>query len=183
MADQSQTAASETNLVMLARLGDDEAFEELVYRRQGAVRGLLRRLSGDPTLADDLAQETFVRAWTALHRLRTPAAFGGWLRQIAVNTWLQHARRVQIPVDPLEAEAEPAVPEPRVSLRLDLEQALARLRAAERLCVTLAYAEGMSHREVAMATGFPLGTTKSHIARGAAKLRRWLERDTARPTE
>ena len=47
---------------MLARLGDDGAFEELVHRRQGAVRGLLRRLSGDPALADDLAQDVFVRA-------------------------------------------------------------------------------------------------------------------------
>ena len=77
-----------------------------------------------------------------------------------------------------EDQVEPAGTVPQVALRLDLEQALAKLRAAERLCVTLAYAEGMSHSEIARATGLPLGTAKSHVTRGASKLRRWLEGDT-----
>ena len=66
--------------------------EELVRRRHRAVRGLLGRVSGDPTLGDDLAQEAFMHAWKNLRQLRAPAAFGPWLRQIAVNVWLQHAR-------------------------------------------------------------------------------------------
>lgn len=60
-------------------------------------------------------------------------------------------------------------------LALDLERALAALRPPERVCIVLAMAEGMSHAEVARATGFPLGTVKSHIARGTAKLRALLE--------
>lgn len=65
--------------------------------------------------------------------------------------------------------------------RIDLEMALARLRPPERLCVVLAYAEGMSHHEIARATNMPLGTVKSHVARGSAKLREWLEADTVKP--
>ena len=176
MTDRTEHAAPEAALVTLAQAGSDAAFEELVRRRQGAVRGLLGRASGDPALGDDLAQETFMHAWRNLRRLREPAAFGPWLRQIAVHTWLQHARRKRIPMDAL-AEEESAADSsaPDVTRRVDLERALARLRPPERLCVVLAYAEGMSHGEIAKVTKMPLGTVKSHIARGARRLREWLD--------
>ena len=167
-------------LVVLASRGDEAAFAELVRRRQAWVRGTLRRLSGDVTLADDLAQDAFLHAWQKLAGLRDPDAFGAWLRQIAVNIWLQHARRQRIPMDAIEespralnAESEGGMS--NAVTRIDLESALTRLRAAERLCVVLAYAEGMSHAEIAEATGLPLGTVKSHVARAAAKLRGWLK--------
>jgi RNA polymerase sigma factor (sigma-70 family) len=166
--------ASEAGLIALASRGDDSAFDELVRRRQVSIRGLLRRWSGDAHLADDLAQETFVRAWKHLQRLESPAAFGGWLRQIALNVWLEIARRRQVPLRELPDEAgEAAVPDS--GLGVDLERALATLRPAERICIVLACAEGMSHGEVARATGFPLGTVKSHIARATARLRTLLE--------
>jgi len=171
-----EDTASEAGLIALARRGDDLAFDEIVRRRQASIRGLLQRWSGDSQLADDLAQETFVRAWKHLRRLESPAAFGGWLRQIALNVWLDFARRRKVPMDNLHDGGEGG--EAVVSdagLGLDLERALAALRPPERLCVVLAIAEGMSHAEVAQATGFPLGTVKSHIARGTAKLRTLLE--------
>ena len=166
-------------MVVLARQGDDVAFGELVRRRQRTVRDLLRRLSGNATVADDLAQDTFIHAWKNLARLRAPGAFGGWLRQIAVTTWLQHARRVEILMDVGEYEVASDLM-PQMALKLDIEDALARLRPPERLCVTLAYAEGMSHREIATVTDLPLGTVKTHVARGATKLRKWLEGDTVK---
>ena len=176
MTDRTQRAAAEAALVELAQAGSDAAFEELVRRRQGAVRGLLGRVSGDPALGDDLAQEAFVHAWKNLRRLREPAAFGTWLRRIAVSIWLQHARRARIAMDSLEQEEmEAGSDAPDVTRRVDLERALARLRPPERLCVVLAYAEGMSHGEIAQAAKMPLGTVKSHVARGAARLRGWLE--------
>lgn len=120
-----------------------------------------------------------MHAWKNLRQLRAPAAFGPWLRQIAVNVWLQHARRVRIPMDDLAREEMAAGSDaPDVTRRVDLERALAKLRPPERLCVVLAYAEGMSHGEIARATGMPLGTVKSHISRGAARLRGWLVGDT-----
>jgi len=166
-------------VVALAITGDTPAFEELVRRRQAPTRALLRRLCGDAALADDLAQETFVNAWRALDTLRHPAAFGGWLKRIAVNAWLQHQRRAGAPlldlatVEDREPTRETSVAG-RVAAARDLDAALARLTPAQRSCVVLTYAEGLSQSEVAEHLGLPLGTVKSHVARGAAALRAQL---------
>jgi RNA polymerase sigma-70 factor (ECF subfamily) len=165
--------ASEPHVVTLAALGDDRAFAELVRRRQGTVRGLLRKLCRDATLADDLAQETFVQAWRTLSQLRSAAAFGGWLKQIAVRVWLQHARRARLPLDPLDDADD--VQAADTTGAIDLNRALEKLKPAQRLCVILSYSEGLSHGEIAEATGWPLGTVKSHVARGGARLRGWLK--------
>ena len=68
------------------------AFEELVRRRERSLGGLLRQLCGNVALADDLAQQSLLQAWSRLTTLRAPAALGAWLRQIAVDTWLAHLR-------------------------------------------------------------------------------------------
>jgi len=172
-------AAEESTVVALAIGGDDAAYGELVRRRQTQVRQLLRRLSRDPTLADDLAQQTFLQAWRTLRSLRAPAAFGAWLRRLALNSYLQHARlastRSASSTETLEGEAGlDAALEPALGERLDLDAALAQLPAPARACVVLAYHERMSHREISEATGLPLGTVKSHITRGAARLRELL---------
>jgi RNA polymerase sigma-70 factor (ECF subfamily) len=169
-------AAAETTLAGLAISGDDSAYGELVRRRQSWIRDLLRRLCRDPALADDLAQQSFLQAWRRIRTLQSPAAFGGWLRKIAVNTWLQHIRGRSeptvgpVPEEPSELATAP-LHEPTVAERIDLDRALSQLPAAVRLCIVLAYGERMSHREIVEATDLPLGTVKSHIARGAARLR------------
>jgi RNA polymerase sigma factor (sigma-70 family) len=161
--------------VALAMNGDDAAYGELVRRRQGAIRNLLRRLTRDPALADDLAQQAFLRAWTSIRTLKSPSSFGAWLRKLAVNCWLQHARgkpqEVALGEEVLlEQRAASAVAE-----RMDLDAALATLPPDARLCVVLAYSEGMSHAEISDSTAIPLGTVKSHIVRGAARLRDLLQ--------
>jgi RNA polymerase sigma factor (sigma-70 family) len=171
--------AAEAGVVALAVTGDRAAFAELVRRRQGGLRELMRRLCGDGAFAEDLAQLAFVQAWRQIRRLRSPAAFPAWLRAIAVTTWLQEARKSQARLE--IPDAEPPEPDPvgpdapeLTASRLDLSRALMRLKAPERVCVVLAYAEGLSHGEIAEATGWPLGTVKSNVARGAARLRDWL---------
>jgi RNA polymerase sigma-70 factor (ECF subfamily) len=170
---------AESTVVALAMGGDDAAFNELVRRRQSALRNLLRRLSRDPALADDLAQITFLKAWRALPQLRSVAAFGAWLRRLAINSWLEHVRAAPQASLPLDAETEslaaatPAV-DRAASESVDLDRALARLNPDERLCIVLAHAEGMSHGEISAATGLPLGTVKSHIKRGGERLRALL---------
>ena len=172
---QALGSAEEAAVVALAMGGDDDAYGGLVRRRQEQIRQLLRRLCRDAALADDLAQQTFVQGWRRIHTLKTPGAFGAWLRQLAVNTWLQHARA---PGRRLERSLENPPPdetrEPTVAEQLDLDGALAQLPAPVRMCVVLAYAEHMSHREISAVTALPLGTVKSHIARGAARLRELL---------
>ena len=162
--------APEALVVALACTGDRAAFADLVRRRQSWLRKLMRRLSGDATLADDLAQQTFLRAWKDINRLRDPKRFGGWLKSVAVNVWLKH-QRVN---DPLRAADDEPVTEPVAEtpdVNRDISRALATLSAVARLCVVLALHEGMSHGEIAALVQLPLGTVKSHIRRGTAQLR------------
>jgi RNA polymerase sigma-70 factor (ECF subfamily) len=166
-------AASEISMVLLAMNGDDAAYGELVRRRQNAVRNLLRRLTRDAALADDLAQQTFVQGWKSIRGLKSPGAFGGWLRKLAVNFWLQHARSSPREL-PLEEDLRVEHATPAISRQLDLDAALAELSRDMRLCIVLAYSEGMSHGEISRLTSMPLGTVKSHITRSSARLRELL---------
>jgi DNA-directed RNA polymerase specialized sigma24 family protein len=114
--------ASEVAVVVLAMNGDDTAYGELVRRRQNTIRQLLRRLTRQPALADDLAQQAFVLAWKSIRTLKSPAAFGAWLRKLAVNCWLQHARVKKHEVAladeaPLEGQAAVST----VAERMDLD--------------------------------------------------------------
>jgi len=162
-------------LVALARRGNDQAFAELVSRHQSKLRNLLRRLSNDPALADDLAQQVFLEAWLSIENLRSSAAFGFWLKKVAINTWLKHSRSK----DPLNAvDDKPDVPvlveRSSIDEGIDLDRALATLSTSERLCIVLSYHQGMSHGAIAEFTGMPLGTVKSHINRGVQQLRELL---------
>jgi RNA polymerase sigma factor (sigma-70 family) len=167
-------AAAEVAVVVLAMNGDDAAFGELVRRRQDAIRNLFRRMTRNAALADDLAQQAFMLAWKSIRTLKSPSAFGAWLRKLAVNCWLQHARLKQHEVALAEEMMLEGQAASTVAERLDLDAALATLQPQARQCVVLAYSEGMSHAEISDATAIPLGTVKSHIARGAARLREIL---------
>jgi RNA polymerase sigma-70 factor (ECF subfamily) len=168
-------AASEVAVVALAMNGDDAAYGELVRRRQDSIRHLLRRLTRDDALADDLAQQAFVLAWKSIRTLKSPAAFGAWLRKLAVNCWLQQVRANQREVTLAEGTLLESHAASTIAERLDLDAALATLPPHARLCVVLAYSEGMSHAEISDSTAMALGTVKSHIARGAARLRELLK--------
>jgi RNA polymerase sigma-70 factor (ECF subfamily) len=168
-------SASDEALVLLARDKDQQAFAVLVERHQQWLRNLLRRLSHDRELADDLAQQVLLQAWSALPNLHAGQALPAWLKTIAVHTWLKQVRRR----DPLfrldrDAPLPEEVAENTSGMALDLDRALAQLGEAVRLCVVLAYHEGLSHGAIAGITGLPLGTVKSHINRGSAQLRACL---------
>jgi RNA polymerase sigma factor (sigma-70 family) len=161
-------------VVGLARSGDRAAFEELVRRRQTWIRNLMRRCCGDAALADDLAQQVFLQAWKNIRRLQQANRFAGWLKRLAVNTWLQHLRKN----DPLKNAAEQddnkLVHRDTTGIALDLDRALATLSDQERLCVVLSYHESLTHGEIAKMTDMPLGTVKSYIRRGTKRLRETL---------
>lgn len=162
-------------MVALAMSGESRAFAELVRRRQAWLRRLLRRLCRDPALADDLAQQVLLVAWRHLPQLKSVSAFGAWLRRLAINAWWRQ-RSTTSPAAALEEIAEPiATDVADAGVQLDLEGALRQLPAEQRLCVVLAYSEGMTHSEIASATDLPLGTVKSHVKRGAERLRTLLQ--------
>jgi RNA polymerase sigma factor (sigma-70 family) len=164
-------------VVALAKSGDVQAFAELVKRRQAWLRNVLRRLCGDANLADDLAQQALLKAWRSIGNLKANLAFGSWLRQLAVNAWVDHLRRHE-PLDAVATDEAPEQAAPATQWTaegIDLQRALATLPAAVRLCIVLAYGEGMAHSEVSAATGFALGTVKSHLSRGLERLQKILK--------
>jgi RNA polymerase sigma-70 factor (ECF subfamily) len=161
-------------LVALARAGQRGAFAELVTRRQTWIRNLMRRCSGDATLADDLSQQVFTQAWRSIRQLHDTDRLGPWLKRIAINMWLQHKRTN----DPLRGADEnndaDSAHNDTTSVAMDLDNALATLSPDQRLCIVLSYHERMTHGEIAEFTSLPLGTIKSHIRRGTLKLQEQL---------
>jgi RNA polymerase sigma-70 factor, ECF subfamily len=166
--------AADPLIIALACAGDSRAFAEVVKRRHARVRKFMYHLCRRPALGDDLAQQVFLTAWRSVHQLRSAAAFDGWLKRIMVTTWLEEVRRQKISYVSEDAAHEPAGYADTTAERIDLDAALARLPQEVRLCLVLAYNDGMSHPEIAALTGFPLGTVKSHISRGAARVRELL---------
>ncbi|MEP7071972.1 MAG: sigma-70 family RNA polymerase sigma factor [Verrucomicrobiota bacterium] len=169
-----------TDADLLARVlvhGDQHAFGELVRRHQSPVRGLLRQLTrSDVELADDLAQETFIRAYKHIGSFRGEAKFSTWLFRIAYNLFREHARKrkelVGIDEGQLEAEADPRVVDP--ALRHDLMDALGQLPLSERTAVLLCCQNGLSHDEASRVLDIPLGTVKTNVLRGREKLKKIL---------
>jgi RNA polymerase sigma-70 factor (ECF subfamily) len=164
--------ASDAGLIARVLADDDRgAFAALVNRHQPAVRGLLRRLcGGDAAVADDLAQETFLRAYRGLPAFRGGARLSTWLHRVAYNVFLTHAARSGRR-DDLEPPAARAGAADTALLRYDLERAMAALRPPEAAALTLSYVDLLSHDEISQVLGCPVGTVKTHIARGKEKLR------------
>lgn len=166
-------SASDAELVRRARAGSDAAFARLVQRHQGAVRGFLRRtLGGGWAEADDVAQDAFLAAWTSLRSLKDPSGVRSWLCGIA---WRKAQDRMR---GALRGAARDAAWLETVDLpagvsaedRLAVAAAMAGLAPDVRACIALCLADGWSHGEAAEALGLPLGTVKSHVARGRARL-------------
>ncbi len=151
---------------------DVAAFAALVRMHQDKVRGFLRRMTkGDATLADDLAQETFLLAWKRIQQFRFEGSFSGWLFGIAYTRALMELRKRKLePLDDTEWVIAPAT-EASTHAKLDVEKALARLSPPERGVLTLCHSFGFSHEEAAKILNAPLGTVKSHALRGREKMR------------
>lgn len=153
--------------------GDKRAFGLLVDRYQIQVRGLLLKLSaGNSALADDLAQETFIRAYLKIKSLKLAIHFGPWLYRIAYNVYLEHRRRSKT-YDELE-EKHDTGQAPTIEHAIDIFSAMAQLREEERICVSMSYIEGFAHGDISKITGMPLGTVKTNINRGRQKLKEIL---------
>ena len=164
----------EALVVSLASKGDRDAFAELVRRRQSWIRNLMRRCCGDPSLADDLSQQVFLQAWRKIRQLKDPARFASWLKQLAINEWLQNRRKNDVLRGAASDEDITMSQQDQTSVAMDLDLAMAALPDPVRLCIILSYHARMSHTEIAEATDMQLGTVKSHIRRGSERLRELL---------
>ena len=171
------TRSEDHQLVARVVSGEDaDAFGELVRRHQSHVRNFLRKLTGDYSLADDLAQDAFMHAWDKLRTYSGKGSFIGWLLKVAYTTFLQSKRKSKRYAEILEEVGHVADVEERKSTAPveelgDLERFLAVLTEEERAVMVMSYACGLSHREISDATDMPVGTVKSVIFRGKEKIR------------
>jgi RNA polymerase sigma-70 factor (ECF subfamily) len=192
-------ADADAPLVQRAQQGDLRAFEMLVVRYRRRIERLIGRLSRDPDLVQDLAQETFLRAWRGLPQFRGDSAFYTWLYRIAVNTArkaLADLRRDPVLTESALApagdddetfrpEVEPSTADTPEALLASREIAAAVNAAVERLsddlrqAVVLREIEGLSYEEIAEIMNCPIGTVRSRIFRAreaiAQRLRPLLE--------
>ena len=173
------TSDDDARLLAEARAGSRLALSRLIDRHQQAVRAFLRRVAADREEADDLAQETFVTAWTQLSTWRGQSTVRAWLLGIAWRKARSASRSMfrRMARDRAWSEAEALLPASGVSAedRLALEGAMKRLNLDQRAAVALCLAEDYSHAEAAEILGLPLGTLKSQVLRGRAKLLEVLE--------
>jgi RNA polymerase sigma factor (sigma-70 family) len=158
---------------------DPHAFGELVRRYQSPVRAFLLRMTrGDAHLADDLAQETFLKAWRKLSTFRGTAKLSTWLFGIAINEIRSAARkRKDLSLEEMDEpppEASSSAASAGSHLRLDLTEAMKVLSSNERAAVLLCCQNGLSHEEAALVLECPLGTVKTNVLRGREKLKRQL---------
>ncbi len=169
---------NDADLVARVLVEDDtHAYSELVRRHQSVVRGLLRQLTRpDFSLADDLAQETFLRAYRSLASFRGEAKFTTWLYRIAYNVFKAEARRRRelVGLDEFEHAAEPDPAAANPALRHDLTHALGQLPLPERTAVVLCCQNGLTHEEASRVLEIPLGTVKTNVLRGREKLKHAL---------
>ena len=161
---------SDTELIArVVAAADARAFEQLVLRHQSVVRGFLRHLTA---YADDVAQETFLKAYRRLAHFRGDSKFSTWLIAIAYNEMRQMQRRRMQQhriVSALRLEEQDSDAEAPVEVH-DLPKLLAWLEEEERAAMLLSYAYGYSHSEISLVTGLPIGTVKSKLNRAKARI-------------
>ena len=179
------------DMVAQARAGDTGAFEALYQRYQAGIYTFLRSQVREAELAADLTQQTFVRAWDSLARLREPGAFQSWLHRIALNLVRDEAKsgraRLEVVATDLgdertgaaagEAAAQDPTPEELVlssELRDRVWQALGSVPAEQRAALVMHHMTGMSVAEIATAMKVRPGTIMSRLARGREALRKLL---------
>ena len=175
-------AASDAELVGAALRGADAAFEQLARRHSPALRSFLRGVCRDQALADDISQDALICAWQQLGQLRDPAAFRSWLigtgwRLVSEARRSAH-RRTRRESDWVETHTQSLPEGLNAEDNMALETAMQELTPDQRACVSLCLAGGWSHGDAAQALDMPVGTVKSHIKRGRARLLAALGGDT-----
>jgi RNA polymerase sigma-70 factor (ECF subfamily) len=165
--------------VRAAGQGDVEAFERLYRSHVGRVFALCARMTGDRTMAEEITQDVFVKAWEKVGSFRGESAFGSWLHRLTANVVIDHTRasrrrlRLIHPVENPEADAGP-IPPREPGRALDLERAMALLPQGAREAFALHDVYGYSHEEIAIMTGKAEGTSKAQLHRARKLLREAL---------
>ncbi len=187
--------ASDQAVVARAKQGDEAAFREILRRYERPVFALLYRMVRDRALAEDLAQETFIKILNGIGSYRPEFKFSSWVFKIANNAAIDHLRRRSVDTISLHGSPDAVTPERMAATALNLpdrgetpleelearelgsaiERAIGKLRPEYRSCILLRHVEGHSYEEIAEMLDLPLGTVKTYIHRARNELRDYLE--------
>jgi RNA polymerase sigma-70 factor (ECF subfamily) len=182
---------SDQEVVLLARSGREAAYRELIRRYERPVFALLFRMVRDRELAEDLSQETFIKALNAIESYRPEFKFSSWIFKIANNAAIDHLRRRELDTLSLDGSPHAETPEAMQATALqigarqespldiveskelggEIEAAIGRLRPEYRSCILLRHVEGRAYEEIAEILDLPLGTVKTYIHRARNELR------------
>jgi RNA polymerase sigma-70 factor, ECF subfamily len=189
------TNLPDADVVALAQQGRDAAFRELVRRYERPVFSLIFRMVRDRELAEDLAQDTFVKVLNHIDRYRPEFKLSSWLFKIANNVAIDHLRKRQIPTISMDGSPHASTADAVEATTLQIadnqesaldemesrelggaiEKAIASLRPEYRACIMLRHVEDRSYEEIAATLDLPLGTVKTYIHRARHELRKALE--------
>ncbi|MEO6350960.1 MAG: sigma-70 family RNA polymerase sigma factor [Candidatus Limnocylindrales bacterium] len=167
--------------------GDRDAYRVLVERESSSVVGLCASILHDMDDAQDVAQDAFVQAYRLLASYRGDGSFGAWVgriaKRMAIANSVSHRQRDVTDIDGVEIAAVPGTDPERQAVRIEereaLQQAISELPADQQEVVSLRFYRDMPLEQIAAVTGAPLGTVKSRLHRGLARLR---DRSDLRPT-
>jgi RNA polymerase sigma-70 factor (ECF subfamily) len=185
---------SDQEVVLMARAGRETAYRELIRRYERPIFALLFRMVRDRELAEDLSQETFVKALNAIESYRPEFKFSSWIFKIANNAAIDHLRRRELDTLSLVGSPHAETPEAMQATALQIgarqespldtveakelggaiEIAIGRLRPEYRSCILLRHVEGRAYEEIAEMLDLPLGTVKTYIHRARNELRQAL---------
>lgn len=183
--ETERVPATDVELVCGALDGSESAFREIVLRYERPVYGLIVRMVRNPARAEELAQDTFVKAFRALHTYDVQRKFSAWLLTIAHHVAIDELRKAAPAIRSLDEMAEsgaqpgeiadtkgssPAAVAERTALRVALRTAMGRLRPEYRDVVVLRYERELDYDEIAEITGLPMGTIKSALHRARKEL-------------
>jgi RNA polymerase sigma-70 factor (ECF subfamily) len=165
---------SDKSLIALVLLNNDNrAFEKIVIKYQSDVRGLFIQLTnGNITLADDLAQDTFIRAYKYLRTFKATAGFSTWLYRISYNVFMDHTKSLK-KTDDIDGFDCISDDDKDVGSEIDMQNAIKILNGNEKIAILLHYDKGYSHNEIAKIMDIPLGTVKTNILRAKEKLKKY----------
>ena len=195
MADTPEwVRLSDQEVVLMARAGREAAYRELIRRYERPIFALLFRMVRDRELAEDLSQETFIKALNAIESYRPEFKFSSWIFKIANNAAIDHLRRRELDTLSLDGSPHAETPEAMQATALQIgarqespldaveakelggaiEVAIGRLRPEYRACILLRHVEGRAYEEIAEMLDLPLGTVKTYIHRARNELRQAL---------
>jgi RNA polymerase sigma-70 factor, ECF subfamily len=186
--------ATDHDLIALARTGSEKAYRELLDRYQRPVFSLVYRMVRDRELAEDLAQETFVKVFNHLDRFNPKYKFSSWIFKIASNLAIDTLRKREPPTVSLDGSRHAETPDEVEATRItveskdespeefleakelgqEIERAIGLLRPDYRTAILLRHVEGRAYEEIAEVMGVPLGTVKTFIHRARSELRETL---------